>query len=86
MRRKNDLPIILSHNTRTAIMSFHNRKMGGVDVVIVGLNKELPTGGTFEMEDIEWTKGVLHFADCNSLRVTIDVLQKELKRWKEEAE
>lgn len=82
MRRWGDLPIIVSHNTRTGIITVPHR--GGVDMVIVGLNKEIPTGETYDMEAIEWIKTVLHFGDVSALQVTVDCLQKELKRWKGE--
>ena len=85
-RRRNDLPIILSHNTRTGIMTYPNRKMGGRDVLIVGLNREIPSGEPFALEDIEWTKAVLHIADVESLQITIDCLTEELKRWRKEVE
>lgn len=83
-RRRNDLPIILSRSTRTGIMIFPNRKMGGRDVLIVGLKREVPTGETFEMKDIDWVKAVLHFSDVESLRVTVDCLTQELQRWMKE--
>lgn len=82
MRRLGGFPIIVSHNTRTGIMTLPHR--GGVDMVIVGLNKEIPTGETYDMEAIEWIKTVLHFGDVSALQVTIDCLQKELKRWKDD--
>ena len=85
-RRRNDLPIILSHNTRTGIMTYLNRKMGGRDVLIVGLNREIPSGESFGLEDVEWTKAVLHIADVESLQITIDCLTEELKRWRKEVE
>ena len=85
-RRRNDLPIILSHNTRTGIMIYPNRKMGGRDVLIVGLNREIPSGESFALEDVEWTKAVLHISDAKSLQITIDCLTKELKRWRKEGE
>lgn len=83
-RRKDCLPIILSHNTHTGIMVFPNRKMGGRDMAIVGLNKDIPSGQSFEMEDIEWIKAVLHFADTKSLKITVDNLTLALKKWKSE--
>ena len=86
MSRRKDLPIILSHNTRTGIAIYPNRKMGGRDVLIVGLNWEIPSGEPFTLEDIEWTKAVLHIADVESLQITIDCLTEELKRWRKEAE
>ena len=84
--RRKDLPIILSHNTRTGIMIYPNRKMGGRDVLIVGLNREIPSGESFGMEDIEWTKAVLHISDVESLQITVDCLTEELKRWRKEGE
>jgi len=81
-RRKDWLPIIIGHSTRTGIMVFPKR--GGRDMVIAGLNKEIPTGQQFEMEDIDWIKAVLHFADVNALKTTVEVLSQELKRWEKE--
>lgn len=83
-KRGHDLPIILSHNTHTGVMIFPNRKMDGRDVLIVGLNRDVPSGEGFELKDISWIKAVLHFGDVDSLRITIDVMQKELKRWEGE--
>ena len=83
-RRRTDLPIILSHSTRTGIMSFANRKMGGRDMLIVGLKKEIPSGKSYDMEDVDWIKAVLHFADIGALRVTVNCLTQELERWEKE--
>ena len=83
-RRSEHLPIILSHGTHTGIMVFPNRKMGGRDMVIVGLNKDIPSGQSFEMEDIDWVKAVLHFADAKSLKITVDNLALALKKWEAE--
>lgn len=83
-RSKSDLPIILSHDTHTGIMVFPNRKMGGRDVLIVGLNRDGPSGETFEMDDIDWIKSVLHFSDIGALQITVDVLEKGLKQWRGE--
>lgn len=81
---KNDLPIILSHRTRTGILIFRNRSMGGRDLVIVGLNKEIPSGERFDSQDIDWIKAVLHFSDVESMQVTADIIAKELNQWKKE--
>ena len=81
-RRKDWLPIIIGHSTRTGIMVFPKR--GGRDMVIVGLNKEIPTGQQFEMEDIDWIKAVLHFSDVDAMQVTVDALTKEMERWMKE--
>ncbi len=85
-RRKHDIPIILSHNTHTGIMVFPNRKMGGRDMCIVGLNREVASGAGFEMADIDWIKAVLHFSDVGSMRITAEALTKEVKKWKMEVE
>ena len=55
-------------------------------MVIVGLNKEIPTGQQFEMEDIDWIKAVLHFSDVDAMQVTVDALTKEMERWRKEDE
>ena len=81
-RRKDLLPIIIGHSTKTGIMVFPNRNFGGRDMVIVGLNKEIPTGQQFEMEDVDWIKAVLHFSDVDALQTTVDMLTKELERWR----
>lgn len=86
MSRRKDLPIILSHNTRTGIATYPNHRMGGRDILIVGLNREIPSGESFGMEDIEWTKAVLHIGDVGSLQIMIDCLTEELKRWRKEDE
>jgi len=82
--RKDWLPIIIGHSTRTGIMVCPKR--GGRDMVIVGLNKEIPTGQQFEMEDIDWIKAVLHFSDVDAMQVTVDALTKEMERWRKEDE
>ena len=86
MKRKHDLPIILSHNTHTGIMIFPNRKMGGRDMCIVRLNNEIQSGGNFEMSDIAWVKAVLHFGDLASIEITADILAKAAKAWKKEGQ
>ena len=85
MGRKQDLPVILSHNTQTGVMVFPNRKMCGKDMVIVGLNKEIESGKEFEMQDIKWVKAVLHFGDVPAMETTVEVLAKALEAWKKEA-
>ena len=82
--KRNDLPIILSHKTRTGILIFPNRKMGGRDLVIVGLNKEVPSGEQFDFSDIEWVKAVLHFTDVETMQITVDIMTRELKQWSKE--
>lgn len=84
-RRKKALPIILSHDTRTGIVVFPNRRMGGRDALIVGLKRETPSGQEFDLKDIDWIKAVLHFGDITALRVTVDVLTNTLKQWEKEA-
>lgn len=84
MRRKHDMPIILSHKTRTGILIFPNRKMGGRDLVIVGLNKEVTSGERFDFSDIEWVKAVLHFTDVETMQITVDIMTEELKQWSKE--
>lgn len=83
-RARRDLPIILSHSTHTGIISLKNGNMGGRDLLIVGLNKEIPSGGAFELADIDWVKGILHFADIESLQVTAECLMQEFHRWRNE--
>ena len=86
MSRRNDLPIILSHGTHTGIVIFPNRRMCGRDLLIVGLNRDVPSGEEFDWQDVNWIKAVLHFGDVEALQVTVDVLAKELKRWRAEGE
>ena len=84
MSRTHDYLIILSHATNTGIMIFPNREMSGRDMMIVGLKRDVPTGENFEMQDIDWIKAVLHFADVNALKTTVEVMSQELKRWEKE--
>ena len=84
MRRKHDLPIILSHETRTGILIFPNRKMGGRDLVVVGLNKEIPSGEGFGPKEIEWVKAVLHFTDVETMRITADIINESARAWEKE--
>lgn len=86
MRRNNDLPIIISHDTRTGLMIFPDRKFGGRDMCIVGLKREVPSGEAFEMTDIDWIKAVLHFADIGSMQITAEALTKGAEKWKKEVE
>ena len=76
-RRKDWLPIIIGHSTRTGIMVFPKR--GGRDMVIVGLNKEIPTGQQFDMDDIDWIKAVLHFRTWTPCRL---LWMRSRKRWR----
>ena len=82
MRKRNDLPIILSHNTHTGLCLFRNMKMGGYDLLIVGLNHEVESGADFDFKDIDWVKTVLHFGDIESMEVTAKTLSKAVKDWK----
>ena len=84
MRRKHDLPIILSHKTRTGILIFPNRKMGGRDLVIVGLNKEIPSGDRFDLNDVGWVKAALHFTDVETMKITAKIINEAVSEWEKE--
>lgn len=84
MRRKHDLPIILSHKTRTGILIFPNRKIGGRDLVIVGLNKEIPSGDRFDLNDVGWVKAVLHFTDVETMKITAKIINEAVSEWEKE--
>lgn len=84
MRRKRDLPIILSHETRTGILIFPNRKTGGRDLVIVGLNKEIPSGEFFGLKEVEWVKAVLHFTDVETMKITAKIISEAVSEWEKE--
>lgn len=84
MRRKRDLPIILSHETRTGILIFPSRKTGGRDMVIVGLNKEIPSGEQFSLKEVEWVKAVLHFTDVETMKITAKIINEAVNDWEKE--
>lgn len=83
MSRTSDLPIILGKNLKKGIMLFRNRKMGGMDMLVVWLNKDVGSGNSFEMDDLEKVNAAIHFADRDTLKLTIDTLTKAWKEWKD---
>ena len=83
-RRSADLPVILSHETKTGIIIFPNRKMGGRDMVIVWLNKEVKSGESFDLDDIGKVKALLHFSDPRAMRITAEALLKACEKWEKE--
>ena len=69
------LPIIIGKNLRKGIMAFKDQKMGGYNVFIVWLKRDIPTGETFELDDIDKVNAVLHFCDRDTLENTIALLK-----------
>lgn len=86
MSRKDNLPIILSHDTKTGFIIFRNRKLGGMDFIVCGLNREVPSGESFDWADVEWIKATLHFADTKTMRLTAEYLLQAVKQWEKEGE
>lgn len=84
MSKKDKLPIILSHYTRTGFMIFRNHKMGGMDFVVCGLNREIPSGESFDWKDVKWIKATLHFADTKTMSLTAEYLLQAVKQWEKE--
>ena len=83
MAKNYNYPIIIGKNLKTGIVAGPNER-GGADLYIVLLNKELESGSTFEKDDVEKVKALLHFCDRESLKRTIDVLTTVLLRWRED--
>ena len=84
-RFKPKLPIRLSHADRTGMAIYHNIITGGRTLVIVGLNREIPTGSRgMNVDDIDWTVPVLHFADVRTMELTAQALMEVVEEWKVE--
>lgn len=84
-KRRGSLPVIISGDTRTGILTAQN-PLGGQDVYIVGLKKSAnkENGELFSVQDVEWVKGVLHFSDTRSVRTVADILNQMAERWERE--
>ena len=53
--------------------------------MIVGLNREIPTGSRgMNVDDIDWTVPVLHFADVQTMELTAKALMEVVEEWKGE--
>lgn len=83
MSRRTDLPIMLGKNLKKGIMLFQNKKMGGMDMLVVWLNRTLESGSDFDTSDIDKVNAVIHFCDKDTLKLTIDTLTKVWKNWKD---
>lgn len=81
-RNKNGLPVIIGHHTRTGLIACDHPSMGGKDIIVVGLKKEIRKGETFESSDIDWVKTVMHFEDPEAMQRTVDFLTSVLASWK----
>ena len=55
-----------------------------LDLYIFWLNKELPSGERFELEDIEGIEATIHFVGIDMLKTTVKFLNMVLNDWKEE--
>ncbi|MBR6705281.1 MAG: hypothetical protein IKI84_01195 [Clostridia bacterium] len=77
-------PIILGGgDLRKGLMAMRGEGMGGFDLYIVWLKREFPHGARFEVDDIESVQQVIHFADRETLEITVRMLTDVLKDWKE---
>jgi hypothetical protein len=76
--------VIISRSTNTGVVIARNPKMGGMDVIIVGLNKEFESGADFALDDIGWVKKTLHFGDREAMQNMIKMLERALEKWEDE--
>lgn len=76
------LPIIIAKDLNKGIIGMRNIKLGGFDVAIVWLKKKYETGTEFDIKDIDKFDAVFHFADKESLDVTIGILEKIKRDWR----
>jgi hypothetical protein len=57
--------------------------MGGFDLCVVWLKREIVSGETFGVDDIEGVNTILHFCDRTSVMITKGVLRNILRVWEE---
>jgi hypothetical protein len=75
-RSRKTLPVILGGGRlRKGLLVVRNPKMGGADLAVVFLKREVPTGQRFGTEDVEGIDAVLHF--CNE--TAVDAVAKALE-------
>ena len=79
MAKNERLPIIIGKNLRKGVMAFQDKKSGGYNFMIVWLKRDIPTGETFETEDIDKVNAVLHFCDRETLQNTVNLMNTVLK-------
>lgn len=80
--RRTDLPIIIGMGMRKGVCAGPSVTMqSGVDLMIVWLNRQIESGGTFTADDVYKVNAVLHFCDKESVKRTIDVLTDVLLKW-----
>lgn len=84
MSHDNDYPIILGKHLRKGMMLFPNLKMGGMDLAIVWLKKDMESGETFELSDVEAINAVIHFCDRGTMKMMADTLKKAWEGWEED--
>ena len=82
MSRRTDLPIMLGKNLKKGILLFQDKKMGGMNMLVVWLNRTVESGSNFDMSDIDKVNVVIHFCDKDTLKLTIDTLTRAWKNWK----
>lgn len=75
MSRGSDLPIIIRKDSRKGIFAWLDKDRRAV-VNIVWLNKKVPHGQEYQLEDIEKLDATLWFCDRESIDLTISILEK----------
>ena len=75
-------PVVIGKYMRKGIFALRDVKQGGFNVAIVKLNKDVDSGGNYDLSDLDSIETILHFGDRESVQITVDILNKILKDWK----
>ena len=75
-------PVVIGKYMRKGIFALRDIRQGGFNVAIVRLNKDYDSGDNYDLSDMESIETVLHFGDRESVKITVDILNKILKDWK----
>ena len=74
-------PIVLGHRFKKGILAFRHGEEG-FSFLICRLKKEYQTGDEFEFQDIESVEKEIWFTDRESLEMTVGLMKKVLKAWR----
>ena len=79
-----DYPIIFGCGLPKGMLITPNKRMGGVDLYIVWLTHDVPSGEPFDISDIDGVDAVLHFSNRKQIERLIGSLKEMLdKIWGE---
>ena len=79
--RISKLPIIIGQGLHKGYLITPSQKMRGMDLWIVWLKRDVPSGEPFELEDIDKVETILRFCDRTSIDNMVKALAQMTAMW-----